>query len=237
MKQRLADSVKMEELREALVPLNLNLYLSGSPLFVSKKKWLRVALNLYGIWLLVAPVYDIIVLMPMRDPAESSILVLLTIRVWETAYNGCASSTILIIWVSRHQLLEILGRVSCFLEPNNGRFLFRMSLVLIFHSTLYIVLFRGYFFYIIVNRVIEEMWNLKVYELFYIMVNILLVLHYWENIVLSLFTVTLTAVHLAEGNALERLQESLEKKVDYAEWVAMENMKYKTLISLQLHFY
>ena len=201
----------MEELRQALVPLNLNLLLSGCPLFVPNNKWFRVALNLYGIWLLLAHVYGIIQLASMRLPADTSLLFLLTLRVWETAYNGCATLTIVIIWFSRHRLLEILGRGSCFLKPNNCRFLFRMSMVLFLHSILCIVLFRGYSFYVRVNRLMQDLWYRKVYEFLYITVNMLMVLHYWENIVLSLFLVTSTAVYFAERNALEKLQQNIAK--------------------------
>ena len=201
----------MEELRQALVPLNLNLLLSGCPLFVPNKKWFRVALNLYGICLLVAHVYGIILLVSMRLPADTSFLIILTLRVWETAYNGCASLTIVIIWFSRHRLLEILGRVSWFLRPKNRRFLFRISLVLFLHSTLCIVLFRGYSFYVRVNRVMQDLSHRKIYEFLYNTVNMLMILYYWENIVLSLFIVTSTAVYLAEKNALEKLQQNIAK--------------------------
>ena len=201
----------MEELRQALVPLNLNLFLSGCPLFVPNNKWFRVILNLYAIQLLVGHLYVTIVLSPVSFPAETSILIILTVRVWETVYNGCANLSIIIIWFSRHRLLEILKRVSPFLETTNRRFLFRMSLVLFLHSTLCIVLFRGYFFYIVLNRKIEEMWYREIYEFFNVIVNLLIVLHYWENTVLSLFIITLTAVHLAETNALEKLQQNIAK--------------------------
>ena len=201
----------MEELRQALAPLNLNLYLSGCPLFVPNNKWLRLALNLYAFWLLVGHLYITIVLTSVGLPAETSILILLTVRVWETVYNGSANLTILIIWFSRHRLVQILERVSCFLRPENCRFLFRMSLVMILHTILCIALFRGYFFYVVLNREIEGMGHHEVYEFLNIIFNLLIVPHYWENTVLSLFLVTLTAVHLAERNALEKLQQNIVK--------------------------
>ena len=229
----------MEELRQALVPLNLNLYLSGCPLFVSNNKWFRVALNLYAISLLVGHVYAAIVLTSARLPADTSILILLTVKVWETVYDGCASLTILIIWFSRHRLLEILERVSCFLRPENCRFLFRMSLVMVLHSTLSIVLFRGYFFYVRVNRDMKEMWHRELHESLPIIVHMLIVLNYWENIVLSLFLVTLTAIHLAERNALERLEENLgnfSPKLLYKELHRLLWIKSLLLIIACIHF-
>ena len=71
--------------------------------------------------------------MCVKLPAETSILIFLTDRVWETAYNGCANLTIVIIWFSKHQLLEILARVSYFLKPENRKLLF----LLVFFSCLH----------------------------------------------------------------------------------------------------
>ena len=201
----------MEELRQALVPLNLNLLFSSCPLFVPNNKWFRVAFNLYGIWLLLAHVYATIVFTTVKLPADTSILILITVRVWETVYDGCANLTILIIWYSRHRLLQILERVSCFLRPKNRRFLFRLSVAMLLHKILFTALSRGYFFYVLINRKREEIWFRKLYESFRIIFHILMVQHNWECVVVSLFIVLLTAVHLAERNALERLEENLGK--------------------------
>ena len=202
----------MEEMRQALVPLNLNLFLSGCPLFVPNNKWFRLILTFYGIWLLLAHFYAIIVYTAVRLPAETSILILITVRVWETVYNGCANLTIIIIWFSRHRLLEILGKISCFLRPKNRRFLFRLSVAMLLHKILFTASFRGYFFLVVVvNEETEEIWHRKLYKFFGIIVHTLMGQQNWECVMMSLFIVTLTALHLAERNALVRLEENLGK--------------------------
>ena len=142
----------MEELRQSLAPLNLNLLLSGCPLFVLSNKCLKVVSNLYAIWLLVGHICSITIFTNVRYSAETSILIFLTIKVWEFVYNGCANLTILTVWFSRYKLLEVLAKISCSLRPKNLRFLFRMSLVMLLHRILFIALFRGYYYFLVLSK-------------------------------------------------------------------------------------
>ena len=203
-------NMKMEALQQSLSPLNWSLVLTGFPLFKSTNKYIRVVVDAYGCFLVIANIFAGCSIYFWNLSESSSFLLLLVFRIWDISYMALAVSTYLIIWSARKGVLRILRIISTLLSNEDRKKLHFLSLVLFVYKILFMLVFQSQYvssLYDILCRSWREGWWLFLPSI----VQIIIQLQDWELIIICVFITLLKTIHLAETNVMKILNQDLAK--------------------------
>ena len=201
----------MEALQQSLSPLNWNLIMSGCPLFKSTNKYTRIVISGYRCLVVIATIFfTVYYVYSWQRPVVSSTFLLLMIKVWILPYMALAVSTILIIWSARKGLQRILGRISTLLSKKDRKKLHFLSLVLLIYKILFMLVFKGQYIWSLYDNLCRS-WRKSWWSFSISIVHLSTQLHDWELITFSLLLTLLKAIHLAETNLMNILDQNLGK--------------------------
>ena len=220
--------MKMEALQQSLSPLNWTLLITGFPLFRSTNKFVRVVIGAYGCFLVIANIFFALRFLYSGEISTiSSSLLLLIFKMWKVSYASLAVSTYLIIWSSRKGFLRILTRISTLLFIKDRKKLYILSLIFLIYKILFMFVFQGQFIWSWYGNLCQ-FWREDWLSFLSSIVQLNLELQDWELIIICLFIILLKAIHLAETNLMNILNQDLAKvepKVLYSQLHKMLSLK------------
>lgn len=197
----------MEFLQQSLSPLNWILLMSGCPLYKFTNKYTRVAVSSYACLIVFANIF--IVLQYLYSGEGPSMLMSLLFKVWDASNTTLAVSTILIICSARKEFLEILNRISILLSNEDRKRLYIFSLVFFIYKLLFVLVFHGHYILYWLNKLCGS-WREDWWTFFLSILHLSIQLHDWEITIICLFVIFLHAIHLAERNVMNNLNQNLE---------------------------
>ena len=206
-----SSDMKMEALQQSLSPLNWNLIMSGCPLFKSTNTYTRVIVDAYGYLIIIAFISFAIRYLYSSDVPESySMLIILVFKIWNVLYKTLAVSTIIIIWSGRKGLLRILSRISILLSNEDRKRLHFLSLVLFMYKILVMLEYKSQYIWSLYGN-LRGSWREGWWSFLWSIIELILKLHEWELMIICLFITLLKAIHLAETNLMNILDQNLGK--------------------------
>ena len=197
----------MDSLKNSLCLFNWNLLVSGSPIFVPKLRGLHVVVKIHGVILIILYLYfSTSSALDVALPSKSPPIIYYMMRTWEGAYDTFSITAIIVMWMSRERLMQVLEKVCKVLNEQDRKDLRRMSILCILYRLIELILIRGFFLFVLFrSNLLKGSSIFDFTHLFILYVQT----DNWSFKIVSFLVVMLKVIHIAEQNSLKCLKEDL----------------------------
>ena len=197
----------MDSLRNSLCLFNWNLLVGGSPIFIPNIRGLAFLLRIHGVILIIVYLYlSTSSALDVAVPSKSPAIIYYMMRTWEAAHDIFAVTAIIVMWMSRGRLMQVLEKLCKVLNEQDRKDLRRMSILCILFRLIELIFIEVFFLFVLFRSNLLKgcsFFDVTHFFILYIQTD------NWTFKIVSFLIVMLRVIHMAEQNSLKCLKEDL----------------------------